>query len=326
MKGLPPIPEIEIGQAGAIALAAANPEGLADLLRAGRKLYTALGQSWADKMARNWLEKTGNPYLAELEQVAKTSPLGGVFALNMGYEMACTSAALPCREGGSRLVRVLDWKLPGLGRHLMLARQQGPAGAFYNLTWPGYAGVVTGMAKGRFAAAINQPPASPHGLGRWGDWLVNRMQVWQGGGIPPAHLLRQVFETAPDYDTARRMLIETRLAMPAFFILAGPGACEGCVIERTTHNAAVRPAPAVAANHWISMSQKGRPRGKDSHGRQAALERLSKTPPSHFNWLAPPVLNKDTRVVALADPASGFLRAQGWEKGQPATRPLFLEK
>jgi hypothetical protein len=40
----------------------------------------------------------------------------------------------------------------------MVARHQAEAGRFLNVTWPGYAGVTTAMAPGRFSAALNQAP------------------------------------------------------------------------------------------------------------------------------------------------------------------------
>jgi len=319
MKALPPIPQIDLGSGGMTALAGAFPDHPRILLRALRRRYSLLGLSFADRLARRWLDEHANPYLDEIHAMAAQLSSPGLFLLNLGWDMGCTSAAVPAKPEGFRLVRVLDWKLNGAGRTLVLARQEGPAGDFLNLTWPGFTGVMTGMATGRFAAAINQPPAS--------GWLLSRLRHWRRGGLPPAHLLRQVFETAPDYETARRMLIETRLAAPAFFTLAGPGPSEGCIIERTPFEAAVRPAPAAVANHWISMTQGGKkiPGDKDSQSRLQAMERLLRHPPNHFNWLAPPVLNKKTRLVMLAEPGTGFLRAQAWEKTGAVSRPLTLE-
>jgi hypothetical protein len=214
--------------------------------------------------------------------------------------------------------------MDGLGRALVLAGQAGPAGAFYSLTWPGFAGVITGLAKGRFAAAINQPPMLTRRLGRLGDWLVSRIDLWRHGGVPAAHLLRRVFEQAPDYESAMQMLHDTPIALPAIFTLVGPKPGEGCIIERTVDRAAVRPGPAAVANHWCAMPLQGRPRGKNSYGRQRAMERLLKYPPCGFTWLAPPVLNRNTRMVALADPASGSLLVQGWENKGPATCSLAI--
>lgn len=319
MKALPPIAEISVAEQGVAGLAAAFPDHLRVLLRAARKRHGLPVLLLADRLARRWLENNANPYLDEVHDIARHAGLPGSYLINLGTGIACTSAAVPAKPGGFRLVRVLDWKLQGTGRTLILARQSGPAGDFLNLTWPGFTGVMTGMAEGRFAAAINLPPLE-------GSWVLGRLRQWRRGGLPPVHLLRQVFETAPDYETARQMLIQTRLAGPAFFTLVGPGPSEGCIIERSPFEAAVRPAPAAVANHWVSMTPGGKAArqsaSKDSLSRQQAMERLLRHPPNHFNWLAPPVLNKDTRLVALAEPSSGFLRVQGFEKGAAATAPL----
>jgi len=308
--------QVEIGSGGAAELAAAHPELVQSLLTSLRRRYTRIGLSFADSLARRWLEESANPYLPELKAMSAHIHASGLHLLSLGLDICCTSAAVPAKAGGFRLVRVLDWPLAGTGSSLTLARQYGPAGSFLNLTWPGFTGVLTGLAEGRFAAAINQPPMGG---------TFTRLRRWRKGGLPPAHLLRMVFETAPDYDTARRMLLETRLASPAFFTLVGPGPSEGCIIERTPFEAAVRPAPAAVASHWMSMNPAGAKPPKDSHGRQAAMERLLRHPPNHFHWLAPPVLNKHTRMVALAEPATGFLRVQGYEKMAPATRPVTFE-
>ncbi len=101
------------------------------------------------------------------------------------------------------LLRVLDWPFPALGKQVMVVLQKGKAGDFYNITWPGVSGVYTAMAPGRFAAALNQAPMRMHGLGYAGDWLKNRLMAGRETGLPPAHLLRQVFEQADSYETAK---------------------------------------------------------------------------------------------------------------------------
>ena len=61
--------------------------------------------------------------------------------------------ALAREEGGVPwLARTLDWPFPGLGRFVEIARMRGAAGEFFNVTWPGYVGVLSGLAPGRFGA------------------------------------------------------------------------------------------------------------------------------------------------------------------------------
>ncbi len=321
---LPDIPVIDIGSGGAAALAAACPERFAELRQAAVRHFSGPGLFLDDVMARSWLRRGETPFLAELDRLASMWHGAGAFALNGCCDFSSTSGAVVDTQGNFRMVRVVDWRLDGLGRNLVLTSQQGPAGQFHALTWPGMVGVVTGLAKGRFAAAFNQPPQPIHHLGRGGDWLVNRVELWRRGGLPADHLLRRVFETAPDFAAAEKMLSETPLATPALFTLVGPGTGEGCVIERSRTEAAVRPGPAAAANHCCLLPLQGRSTGKDSPGRQTAMERLLNFPPASLTWLAPPVLSRDTRMAAVVDPASGVLVAQGWDRSEPATRPLIL--
>ena len=71
--------------------------------------------------------------------------------------------------------------------------------------------------------------------------------------IPPDQLLRQVFEVAGDYETARRMLETTPVARPVIYTLAGCGAGERCVIERTETDFNTRIDEYGAANDWLEQ-------------------------------------------------------------------------
>ena len=108
------------------------------------------------------------------------------------------------------LARTLDWPFPGLGRYVEIARMQGAAGEFFNVTWPGYVGVLTALAPGRFGASINQAPLRRRTHQRFlrpFDLAVNGLSTLvRQRSIPPDQLLRFVFEEADDYAEARRML------------------------------------------------------------------------------------------------------------------------
>lgn len=324
MELMPDIPVIDAGSGGAPALAEACPDLVRDLRLALRRRYTAVGLHLGDLAIRSWLRRCDNPFLAEFERLADLWQGGGLYALNGMSDFSSTSGAVIDGQGYFRLVRVVDWRLDGAGRALVLSRQAGAAGEFHAVTLPGMVGVISGLAKGRFAAALNQAPQAMHRLGRNGDWLLNRLELGRHTGLPADHLLRRVFETAPDFAMAQRMLCETPLATPAIFTLVGAAPGEGCVIERTRTGNALRPGPVAAANHWCSIPLKGRLVGRESHGRQSAMERLLRHPPVRLTWLAPPVLNKDTRLAMVADPVSGSLIAQGWDRCERVTRPLTL--
>ena len=139
-------------------------------------------------------------------------------------------------DGEPWLVRTLDWPFPGLGRHVEIAHKWGEAGEFYSVTWPGYVGTLTAMAPGRFGAAINQAPLwrrTRHPWLRPYDLAANAIKTWSIRHMPPDQLLRQVFETCPDFATARAMLERTPVARPVIYSLAGTRPGERCVIERT---------------------------------------------------------------------------------------------
>src|SRR5262249_2298048 len=149
-----------------------------DLLRCARRLVTPPLLGLGDRVSRCWLQRNRNPYLAEIDEIAALLPGRGAYALNTSYEWCCTSGVGDDPQGGVRLIRVLDWGQPGLGRNVVVAWQRGLAGDFANITWPGFVGVITAMAPGRFAVSLNQPPMPHSGLWLVGDWLLGRHRVW----------------------------------------------------------------------------------------------------------------------------------------------------
>jgi hypothetical protein len=217
--------------------------------------------------------------------------------------------------------RTLDWPFHGLGRTVVVAHEDSPAGPFLNVTWPGAVGVLTAMAPGRFSAAINQPPMIRRGLTIVGDWLAQRARLWRSTALPPMHLLRRVATAARSYAEARAMLVETPLALPAFFTLSGIAPDEGCVIERLEERAEVHDGAGVCvANDWIAA---GMPRGRARLGqnaeRRAALA-CARDEGGVFGWLQPPVLNDKTRLAVVANSATGDLAVLGLERDGPATQ------
>ncbi len=291
-------------------------------------LASYLALPFMDKRSHAWLAKTRNPFLYEIETFADILDVPGVYALNTCYEWGCTSGLYRTGESVS-LLRVMDWPFAELGKQLMVVRQSSKAGDFYNLTWPGMSGVFTAMAPGRFSAAINQAPMRKHGKSFLGDWVENRKIVANEEGLPPAHLLRKVFETAKTYDEAKTMLCETRIAMPVIFVLAGLRAGEGCVIERLENTAEVSELGArqqlVASNHFTSslttVGEGWRPREEDSEGRyrQAGDILGHDLAPAHFEWLRAPIISKKTRMCAVMDAEVTRLLVQGFEGITPAT-------
>ncbi len=323
----PAIPLVELGAAPTATLVEAETERVHALLTAARRAYSPPVLAAGDRISRRWLEKAANPYTEEIADVAARLPGPGGWMLNLSHEWACTSGVAPTADGGSsRLLHTLDWQMAGLGENLLAVRRHGLAGPWLDVTWPGFVGTLQGLAPGRFAAAFNQAPLRRRSGLFLADWAVQRAAFWRSRHLPPAHLLRQVFEEAVDYAEAKERLVETPLALPVIFALSGLKPDEGCIIERLETRAFVREAPVAAANHWQAAGLAGHSRGVESEARSRLLsERLSGAE-SNLDWVVPPVLNELTRVALLAEAAGGRLAVQGYEAYGPATAVLEIEE
>ena len=322
---LEPIPVLETGPSFAMETLVAHETRAHALLDLATGPLPSAALRQLDKVSRRWLAKWENVHLAEIDAIAARLARPGAYFLSVNYEWACTCRVAPdSRRKSARLVRVLDWRTPGLGRHVLAAHVQGEKGPFVTLTWPGYTGVLTGMAPGRFSAALNQAPMRK-AIGFYVfDWAVSRRRVWTMPHPTPAHLLRSVFETAADFSEARVRLTTEPISTPAIFSLAGTRASETVVIERTETDARVHVGPNVAANHWEAPGWRGRSRGAQSGERASMMHCIMPEVVPDFSWLKPPILNPTTRVVMVSDEAEGRLVAQGFEDMRPATAVLEL--
>ena len=294
-----------------------------------------------DILARRWLERSCSPYVKEIEAMAAALAFPGIWFLNGSYQWGCSAVARD-EEGHPWLARTLDWPFPGLGRHVEVARMSGSAGDFFNVTWPGYAGVLTASAPGRFAAAINQAPLWRRTRKPWlrpYDLAANALNTWRIRFCPPDHLLREVFETCGDFGTAKRRLEAVPIARPAIFTLIGCAPGERCVIERTEEAFNTRTESTAAANDWLHGAKPWEARvcaalllassyeeaAARSHARREAIASWRR-PFAHsdFAWVTPPVLNPFTRIAVEMCAADGRLRVVGYEmmEGTDLPRPV----
>src|SRR3954451_1225936 len=91
-----------------------------------------------DRISRAWLRRSPSPYVAEIARIAAIAVRPGVWFVNASYEWGCTTRIDV--EPAPFLRRTLDWPFPGLGRHVEVALQDGGAGPYASLTWPGAVG------------------------------------------------------------------------------------------------------------------------------------------------------------------------------------------
>ena len=330
-SGLHEIPLFDLGRDGPVALAERAADRTAILLAGARRHYGGMTLRLGDHATRQWLIRNGNPFRHEIAAIASSVPVPGAIVLNLSYEWSCTARVGPDPSGeGMRLLRTLDWPLKGLGASLIVARYETDAGDYYSATWPGFVGVLTAMAPGRFSAAINQPPAQRISGRCWFDWAIHRTGVWRQSALPPSHLLRKVFDECRTYVEAKALLVKTPLCMPAFFTLAGAGvgaSAEGCVIERQETRAAVHEAPMSISNHWLGLPISGyHDRGTDTVGRRHLMDACRDTVPDGFSWVVPPILNHRTHASAVANADREQLLLQGWEEGRAVTAVFDLQE
>jgi len=327
MSTLPKIPFIKsLGDTPTLKTVAQTGDYFEVLYQKAVKHYGITALKIFDTFSKNWIKKNTTPYSKEIAALADLYKKPGTWFLNVSFEWGCTSqVATDLETGHMQILRVLDWPLEGLGMGLIAVHQEGPAGTYLNFTWPGFVGVVTGVAKGRFAAAINQAPMPSFGLGFYGDWLAGRICTSRSRAMPAMHLLRHVFENAQNYKTAKHQLTINPIAVPCIIALAGTEPEEGCVIEHTGNWVHIHPAPATAANHWLTEGLKGHERGNKSRERANLMgntNQISKT--ALFDWLKPPILNQTTRLAGIMNPNTGKILIQGFEREGEATAPLSM--
>ena len=322
--GLPDIPVVSCGPGFPMATLTAFTAEAHALIDGATAGVPPSVLRMADRISRRWLIKSDNAHLPEIDAIAKKLNQPGAHYLSVNYEWGCTVAVRATNQQ-PELVRVLDWRTPGLGRYIVAADVDGASGRFVTLTWPGYTGVLQAMATGRFAAALNQAPMPRRGGGFLPiDWFANKVDVWRSKDATPAHLLRKVFEQAETFAEARRRLSETPIAAPAIYSLVGCRAGDLCVIERTERATHVHDGARAAANAWQAPAWSGRARGADNSDRVRQLSALPSASTEDFDWLTPPVLNATTRLAAVFTPSTGNLQAQGFAGEQPATKALSL--
>jgi hypothetical protein len=284
-----------------------------------------------DWALQRWLERSCSPYMTEIAQIAEDLGFSGVWLLNASYQWGCTSHARE-HDGAPWLLRTLDWPFRGLGRYAAVAQLRGDCGDFFSVTWPGYIGALTAMAPTRFAACVNQAPMRRRTAHRWlrpYDFAVNALAVGRSAELmPPDQLLRRIFECCEDFAAARRMLEATPVARPVIYTLVGCAANERCVIERTETGFVTRQEETSAANDWVPCRPgwEGRIGTRrfltSSFAEAAGYSRARReslrtwdgalSEPS-FGWVREPVLNPYTRLAVAMCPATGILRAVGYD-------------
>ena len=293
-----------------------------------RKIIPGFILNWLSSRSEKWLDRAEPPYKDELDRIA--GALGReAYALNLSYEWGCTTTAFnDAARGGVTMYRTLDWPIKGMGDKLVVAKHKGTAGEYLNIAYPGFVGVLNGMAKGRFAIAINSAPIPDYGWGFPVDMIISKHKNFQQAHMPASFLLRKVFEECADYKQAVKMLSETPVCAPAIFTVAGVNEGEHCVIERMPEKAivheGVREGFVCATNHWINDEWPAHDRPTQPRRRRDEMIEGMGSYQGNFDWLDGAILNSRTRLAFEANARTGDLRLVGVEGKKFATKVLTL--
>lgn len=160
-------------------------------------------------------------------------PFRDIALVNLYYDafralFGCTALGLDT-PAGPILARNLDWwtSAGALSRLTQITHTSGgPAGPFSLVGWPGFVGAFSGSAPGRFALTLNAVASNE------GFCLTRSTPLF----------LRDMLESAPDYDTAKSRLESELIASDCLLLLVGVRPGELCVIERTSRRSATREA------------------------------------------------------------------------------------
>ena len=221
------------------------------------------------------------------------TPLGidplDLFAGNLCYDlfmggsgMGCSTMALPTPEG-PMLARNMDW--PPADKiaqaSCLVAEEFGVNAGFL-----GMVGVVTAQSKKGFALSINAVEGRP-----------------DLDGYPMLLFLRDVLDTARDFDDALARVQGERLMSGGIITLVGTANRQRAIVERTAGDAVTRTAredePLMATNHYRAMTR------PEVCGRYAYLAaHAGKVPPLAI-LTHPDVLQSITAQHIVLQPATG---------------------
>ncbi|KAK2865530.1 hypothetical protein Q7C36_001586 [Tachysurus vachellii] len=191
------------------------------------------------------------PFNEEMKGIATASgvPLGEVVLFNIFYEVftVCTSLVAEDPEGNLIHARNLDfglflgwdkknhsWVIPEKLKPLVvnLDFRRNNSTVFKSTNFAGYVGMLTGIQPNSFTLTMNERFSLDGGYIGILEWILGKRD-----GMWMSFLTRSVLENATSYTQAQKLLSDTKLLAPAYFILGGNRSGEASIITRSrTHN------------------------------------------------------------------------------------------
>jgi hypothetical protein len=261
-------------------------------------------------------------YAGEIQGCAQAMGVsyGWLTILNLSYELSdCTSIVAQTNDGRILHARNFDFGIGmGFTNSLKDACYQaefvkGGKLQFYASAYAGYVGVLSGMRPQKFSVTVD---TRFHASGLVGLFYEVIEALTERNASLVAFLSRTALENGDDFATALQRLSKDELIANVYYIMAGTKAGEGAVITRNAQNATdvwKLNAPTrwyeVETNYdhwkqppWFDDRVKPAMDAMDQLGRNnLTLQRM-------FDKVLSikPVLNLQTTLSMLAEPASGF--------------------
>lgn len=190
-----------------------------------------------DNIVRRWLIRSDHPFKNEVFTIDDIVATPGYLTVSFGFSWGCTVKV----DQHGNFIRALDWNFHELGKFLqvIVMKPDNNQKPYLTFSWPGLTGLYQVIAPERFTITINQAPMPEYKfLPSPINWAINRISTFTNyQAIDPSHLLRQVANTSPDYQTALATLANTPLCIPCIFTIANHDNSRGCIIERTQNAA-----------------------------------------------------------------------------------------
>lgn len=193
------------------------------------------------------------PYGDEMKGIANATglPLGDIALYNIFYEIftLCTSIVGQDKQGNMYHARNLDfglflgwdlkndtWLLSEYLRPIIINVNYTRSGVvkYKTVTFVGFVGVITGIKPNQYSFSMNERFKADGGYIGLFEWFlnINRNQAWV------TLLARDILENDDlDFEKAVKVLANTPLIAPCYYIFAGPAPLQGAVITRDREKA-----------------------------------------------------------------------------------------
>ena len=217
--------------------------------------------------------------------------------------VGCTSFAAwgEYTAGGNLLLgRNFDWQAGEcFDRNKIVVRVTPEEGiGFVSVSWPGMAGVVSGMNRERIAVAVNAAQSSV------------RPEI----GVPVSILIREVLQRATTLEEAVQMVRDSQVFVSDSYLIADGKSRRAVVVEKTPAASAIREPGEpmiICANHFLTRPLRDDPanRAYQTEGtsveRYERMEALVREAKGQLTAERTALILRDRRIRGLPSPVIG---------------------